>query len=91
MNLPENLELEINQTFPGEKFEELRSKLYLLDRKTIQKLGSRSQKGLDPQKVLSSTLEELYAEAKMLIAWQNLYKHLCEECAKDRADDDVRG
>ena len=67
---------------------ELRNKLYSLDKETIQGLGVKSQKGIDPKDVLSSNIEELYTKAKTLIEWQELYKDLCEECAKDREDEE---
>lgn len=86
MNLTEDAKLKINEIFPGEKNEGIREKLLSGDVRIIREIGRISQNGIDPKDVLSKGIEELYTKAKRLLDLQDLYKCLCEECAKNEVE-----
>ena len=68
---------------------EMIEKLYKCDEQAIREIGSISQKGINPNDVISSyesndpsAMKNLYQQAKRLVGLQELYKELCFEYYK---------
>lgn len=68
---------------------EMIEKLYNCDDEAIRKVGSLSQRGINPDDVIAayesnepSTMNYLYQQAKRLVELQELYKELCFEYYK---------
>ena len=77
----------INQYFKTDP--EMIEKLYQCDADAIRKVGSISQRGINPDDVIvayesgnPSTMNYLYQQAKKLVELQELYKDLCFEYYK---------
>ena len=87
MNLSKELQETINELF--ENNEEIKGKLLSGDVDTIRKIGSVSQKGMEPDEIVnayesndSEMMENVYKKAKKLVELQKLYKDLCLEYNK---------
>ena len=84
MSFSKELQEKINMLFADK--EEIREKLLAGDVDTIRKIGSASQKGMNPEDIVdayesndSETMENIYKKAKKLVELQKLYKDLCLE------------
>ena len=84
MNISKELQEKINLYFKNN--EGLRDKLLVGDANAIREIGSISQKGINPEDIVtayesddSKTMKHLYEKAKKIVELQKLYKDLCLE------------
>ena len=82
MRFSEELQVKIKDLFQNNK--EIREKLLAGDADTIREIGSKSQKGFEPEDIVAAfesgdkeTIEYLYQQAKKMVELKNLYKDLC--------------
>ena len=91
MNILKETEEKINLLFKADP--EMIEKLYNCDAEAIRKIGSLSQRGINPDDVIvayesgdPNTINYLYQQAKRLVGLQELYKELCFEYYKKTKD-----
>ena len=87
MSISKKTQESINSLF--ETTPEMVEKLYKCDAEAIRKIGSISQRGINPDDVVvtyesgdPSAMNNLYQQAKRLVGLQELYKELCFEYYK---------
>ena len=92
MNISKELQEKINILL--ENNEEVKKKVLEGDADTIKQIGSVSQKGINPEDIISAyesndseEIKKVYNKAKKQVALREVYKELCEAYSKD--DDKV--
>ena len=91
MKFSKELEDKIKEIFKTE--DGLRNNLLAGDAETIRKIGSLSQRGMNPEDVVDAiesddpeAIKYLYHKAKRIIEMQKLYKDLCDAYTNKEVD-----